>query len=75
MKKNVVFLLLLLVSSASCSFTKKFDDPDKDKLLLNIVQHVLTNGHFNPIDINDDFSKKLYKSYIEHLDGQKRYFQ
>lgn len=74
MKKNVVFLLLLLVSSASCSFTKKFDDPDKDKLLLNIVQHVLTNGHFNPIDINDDFSKKLYKSYIEHLDGQKRYF-
>ncbi|GIM51744.1 tail-specific protease [Capnocytophaga cynodegmi] len=54
--------------------SKKFDDPEKDKLLVEIIQHILTNKHFNPIDVNDDFSKQMYKNYIEHLDSQKRYF-
>ncbi|GIJ93229.1 tail-specific protease [Capnocytophaga stomatis] len=54
--------------------SKKFDDPEKDKLLVEIIQHILTNKHFNPVEVNDDFSKQMYKNYIEHLDSQKRYF-
>ncbi|MDO5105537.1 carboxy terminal-processing peptidase [Capnocytophaga sp.] len=75
MKKISIVLSLLLISFASCSFTsKKLDNPDKDKLLIEIVQHILANKHFSPAEINDAFSKQMYKNYIENLDAQKRYF-
>lgn len=76
MKRNYKLLLLvLLLAFASCSFTtKKFEDPNKDKLLMQIVTYVLEQGHFNPQDINDDFSKRVFNDYIEQLDPLKRYF-
>ncbi len=76
MKKNFKILLLaVFVSAASCSFTtKKFDDPDKDKVLLDLISYVLKNGHYSPKDLNDEFSKSVYKDFIDGLDPLKRYF-
>ncbi|MEZ4801857.1 MAG: carboxy terminal-processing peptidase [Gelidibacter sp.] len=76
MKRNYKLLLLvLLMAFASCSFTtKKFSDPDKDKLLIQLITYVLEQGHFNPKDINDDFSEHVFKVYLEQLDPFKRYF-
>ncbi|WP_456867883.1 carboxy terminal-processing peptidase [Galbibacter sp. BG1] len=76
MKRKFVYLLAaLLVSAASCSFTNKtFDNPDKDKLLLDLISYVLENAHFNPKDVDDDFSEHVYDNYIESLDPLKRYF-
>ncbi|WP_224485264.1 carboxy terminal-processing peptidase [Robertkochia aurantiaca] len=75
MKRNLVYLLsALLISAASCSFTNNFDNPDKDKLLIDLITYVLEKGHFNPKDINDEFSSNVYDSYIESLDPLKRYF-
>ncbi len=76
MKRNYkVLLLVLLLAFASCSFTAKtFDDPDKDKLLVRIISYVLEQGHFDPIEINDDFSVELFDDYIETIDPVKRYF-
>lgn len=76
MKKNIVFLFsLLLVSFASCSFiNKKFENPDKDKLLMETLYYVIKNGHYNPVDINEEYSERVYKSYINYLDPQKRFF-
>ncbi len=76
LKRNYKLLLLvLLMAFASCSFTtKKFEDPDKDKLLIQLITYVLEQGHFNPKDINDDFSKNVFKGYLEQLDPFKRYF-
>lgn len=77
MRGNYKFLLLaFLIACASCSFTsKKFDDnPDKDKLLIQLITYVLDNGHFNPQDLNDDFSKNVFEDYLNQLDPFKRYF-
>ena len=76
MKGNYKFLLLaLLIAFASCSFTsKKFEDPDKDKLLIQLITYVLDQGHFNPQDINDDFSANVFEDYLNQLDPFKRYF-
>ena len=68
-------LLVLLLAFASCSFTtKKFQDPNKDKLLIQLITYVLDKGHFSPQDINDDFSKEVFTDYLEQLDPFKRYF-
>ncbi|WP_299119872.1 carboxy terminal-processing peptidase [uncultured Winogradskyella sp.] len=76
MKGNYKFLLLaLLIAFASCSFTsKKFDNPDKDKLLIQLITYLLDQGHFDPQEINDDFSANVFEEYLNNLDPFKRYF-
>jgi carboxyl-terminal processing protease len=49
-------------------------DPDKDKLLLELLTFVIEKGHYNPAVIDDNFSKGIYKDYIEALDPSKRFF-
>ena len=77
MKNISAVLFLLFISFASCSFTSKnFNNPEKNKeqVLLEIVEHVLERAHFSPIEMDDAFSKKVFKSYLKNIDGQKRYF-
>lgn len=76
MKKNSILLLLaLLLAFASCSFTTKtFNDPDKDKLLIQLITYVLEQGHFDPKTIDDEFSVNVFDSYLTQLDPYKRYF-
>ncbi|SDH00031.1 carboxy terminal-processing peptidase [Winogradskyella thalassocola] len=76
MKGKYKFLLLaLLIAFASCSFTsKKFEDPDKDKLLIQLITYLLDQGHFEPKDINDDFSAHVFEDYLNNVDQFKRFF-
>ena len=63
MKKNYKILsLLLLLAFASCSFTSKttFTNPDKDKLLVQVITFVLEQGHFDPIDLDDEFRMYIF---------------
>ena len=76
MKRNYnILLLTLLLAFASCSFTTKtFEDPDKDKLLVQLITYVLEEGHFNPKVINDEFSQNVFQDYLNQIDPFKRYF-
>src|SRR5690606_17621128 len=76
MKKNFVYILAaVIISVASCSLrNKSFDNPDKDKLLIELISYVLDKWHFSKKDIDDNFSEKVFKDYIEVLDPLKRYF-
>ena len=76
LKKNFkVLFLAVFVAVASCSFTtKEFNNPDKDKLLLDIITYVLNKGHYDPREINDAFSEDVYENFIKGMDPLKRYF-
>ena len=76
MKKSfLVLMLTVIVSAASCSFTtKKDNDPDKDRVLVDLISYVLSKGHYDAKDIDDDFSKNVFVDYIDALDPLKRYF-
>ncbi|WP_165499060.1 carboxy terminal-processing peptidase [Gramella sp. KN1008] len=76
MKRNFKILaVVLLMAVASCSFTtKKFDDPNKDKLLIDLITYVLNQGHYDAKDINDSFSANVYEDFLEDLDPSKRFF-
>ena len=52
----------------------KFDDPNKDKLLIELLKYVLEKGHYQSQDINDQLSIKVFNSYLEMIDPQKKYF-
>ncbi|MAP54358.1 carboxy terminal-processing peptidase [Altibacter sp.] len=76
MKKNLkVLFLAVFVAAASCSFTtKEFNDPDKDKLLIDLITYVLQKGHYDPAEMDDTFSQGVYDDFINGLDPIKRYF-
>ena len=76
MKK--IFITSFLIFSllfVSWKFSEvKFDDPNKDKLLIELLKYVLDKGHYQSLDINDELSKKVYNSYLDMIDPQKKYF-
>ncbi len=76
MKRN--YKLLLVVAALSVAFwsfiPKEKNDPEKDKLLLELLAFVIERGHYDPAVMDDKFSKGIYKDYIEALDPSKRFF-
>ncbi len=78
MKRN--YKILLIVAALSVTLfafkinTTKTANPDKDKLLLELLTFVIEKGHYNPAAIDDKFSKGIYKDYIQALDPSKRFF-
>ena len=76
MKRNYKVLLVIVgLSIALLSFIpKEKTDPEKDKLLLELLAFVIEKGHYNPAKIDDTFSKGVYKDYIAALDPSKRFF-
>nr|WP_314897382.1 carboxy terminal-processing peptidase [uncultured Flavobacterium sp.] len=78
MKRNYKILLVVVCLSATLFAFKinatKETDPEKDKLLLELLTFVIQKGHYNPANIDDVFSKGIYKDYIQALDPSKRFF-
>ena len=78
MKRNYkVLLLIVAISLGLFAFTsslKPKGDPEKDKMLLELLTFVIERGHYDPAVIDDKFSKGIYKDYIEALDPSKRFF-
>ena len=76
LKQSNIFLLssIVIVGLLVNLGFKKFDDPNKEKLLLEIVKYVVEKGHFQKIEINDALSEEFFYGYIEQIDSQKRFF-
>jgi carboxyl-terminal processing protease len=78
MKRNYKILLAVVLLSVTLFAFKmnstKSVDPEKDKMLLELITFVIEKGHYNPSTIDDAFSKGVYKDYIEALDPAKRFF-
>jgi carboxyl-terminal processing protease len=78
MKRNYKLLLIVtFVSLSLLAFKSNYastTDPEKDKLLIELLTFVLEKGHYSPALMDDEFSKGIYKDYIEALDPSKRFF-
>ncbi|HEY4618111.1 MAG TPA: S41 family peptidase, partial [Flavobacterium sp.] len=78
MKRNYKILLAIVILSVSLfAFKIKSgveSNPDKDKLLLELLTFVIEKGHYDPATIDDTFSKGIYKDYVQALDPSKRFF-
>ena len=64
-----VFAMILIGSS---SF--EGDNPDKDKLLIEVISYVMQRGHYDPKDIDNTFSEHVFDNFIQGIDGQHRFF-
>ncbi|MCO6459822.1 MAG: carboxy terminal-processing peptidase [Saprospiraceae bacterium] len=74
-KSFLIFGLIIGVVSLFALYPRHIDDPiEKEAVILRSVVNILDRAHFKPKDINDDFSVNVYKSYLDLLDGGKRFF-
>ena len=76
MKKNIfTSLIAFIMCLASCSFVSKdFDTSDKDSLVIQLITYVLDQAHYLDKEIDDNFSEKVFNTFLENLDPYKRYF-
>lgn len=74
-KSFLIFALIIGVVSLFALYPRPIGDPvEKEAIILKSVVNLLEKAHFKPKDINDDFSRKVYKNYLTSLDGGKRFF-
>jgi carboxyl-terminal processing protease len=62
------FLAFLPVGKASVN------PPGKYEKILKLVGEMLTQAHYSPQQINDEFSKKIFTRYLTNLDPEKNIF-
>lgn len=80
MKKNASYLIfavavvLYLFTATISPLQKEFISDDKDRLLIELISHVIERGHYDVKSLNDDMSEQIFHTYLERIDGQKRYF-
>jgi len=76
MKRNYKFIIpIILIAGALVSFNFRTEpDPEKDKALVEVLRYILTEGHYQPAEIDDDFSEGVYTDFLEVLDPTKHYF-
>lgn len=60
-----VFGLLFLFSANT--------EIDKKKAMMDVIVNSLKQIHFHPINIDDEFSNKVYTLYLQRLDYSKRF--
>ncbi|MFM8710094.1 MAG: carboxy terminal-processing peptidase [Sphingomonadales bacterium] len=74
--KRIPILILLLAGLGYLTLhavTKKgpTDPPGRYEKIMVLVGRMLEEGHFSPQPINDAFSQKIFKRYLEELDPEK----
>ena len=74
LRNRISLVILISLSTLVFGFSPKEQDPNKDKLLIEIISYVINRGHYDPREINDSFSENAFMNYLESLDGQHRFF-
>jgi len=75
MKKTKYIVLSGIAIVALYGFTLvNTSNPEKDKLLIEIMAYVLERGHYDPVTIDDSFSENVFMNYLEIMDGQHRFY-
>ena len=74
LKFSIIITILSLTIFGFTFKKNKLSDPEKEKVLLEIVKYVVERGHYNSIELDNDFSVKIFDDFIYKLDPQKRFF-
>ncbi len=79
--KRLPFVILMIVAASFLAFktmgngTKNSSNPPtKYEQILKLVGEMLKQAHYSPQDINDNFSKKIFKKFITDINVEKNIF-
>ncbi|UYQ93962.1 carboxy terminal-processing peptidase [Chitinophaga horti] len=76
MKLKVIIPVLLITVSAGVFAFNRYgagDPPGRYEAVMSLVGQILKEGHYQPKDINDAFSKEVFNKYLKSLDPEKKF--
>ncbi len=77
--KRLPIVIMMIVAGSFLAFqtmgTSAKSPPNKYEEILKLVGEMLSQAHFSPQGINDDFSKKVFKKYMADIDPEKNIFR
>jgi carboxyl-terminal processing protease len=73
-KLSVIVIVLLLAFTTYLRANNGNDGLTKEKVLSQLLLYSLSNLHYSPVKINDQFSVTTFKLYIKNLDPAKKFF-
>ncbi|RLD43976.1 MAG: tail-specific protease [Bacteroidetes bacterium] len=75
MQKRIIQILILLLPLGLIAAYKHYSEQqkDKEKIITELVINGLQFAHYQHNDLNDEFSKRVYKSYVERIDYTKKF--
>lgn len=69
----IIAALTGILAYVGFAFYQKPDNGDKEKLILEAVLKLMETYHFKDVVLDDNFSHRLFDTYMERLDGGKRF--
>lgn len=77
--RNMVLRSSVIIAALLGLYFFKMTEPtvvvnDKEALILQGLMQTIEYVHFAPKKVDDAFSQTIYKTYLERIDGQKRFF-
>jgi len=73
LKRLLLFIPFYSIFVVSSCYSPQ-DDEAKRKTLMKAVLQTLNTEHYQPLELNDATSTKIFGSYLKVLDFQKRFF-
>lgn len=71
--RNVILTTVVASVALMAAFCPKPISADKEAVLLQSMMQAMAQLHYNPQVNNDDFSKKVYKLYLDRTDPGRRF--
>ncbi|HEY4651923.1 MAG TPA: PDZ domain-containing protein, partial [Pontibacter sp.] len=72
--KIILSVLAVILLTGSFIFYRTTTTPEgKNEILLKVLMQGLSQGHYQPEKVDDEFSKKVFKLYLERLDYNKKF--
>ncbi|MCW3467446.1 carboxy terminal-processing peptidase [Chitinophaga nivalis] len=75
--KVIIPVVLLSISAGVLAFNKmghNDEPPGRYEVIMNLVGQMLKEGHYQPKEIDDKFSKEVFNKYLRSLDTEKKFF-
>ena len=72
-----ILLLLASLATAYVSAVNLYpvpDNPEKEKAIVSTAINALSGLHYEPVILDDGFSEKVFRLYLDRLDGARRFF-
>ena len=74
-RKYKIIIPIIILAGLLFSFQiSNQPNPEKDKILVGLIRYALKQGHYQPQQIDDEFSEQLFDDFINSLDPYKRFF-
>lgn len=75
--KGILYFFALSLAVGSCLAAFRPDDVppgEKESIIIQTMMQNLARHHYQPMDIDDDFSARAYDYYLDDVDGSRLFF-